>query len=170
MPIPTPTNREPVIDVEGTDIVSTALIALLNTFPGLGRRKIAFSTLNDTAGLGFFPTSGAVLLTNTESITGHVRQRCAYPFSIVYRSALKTEKQKMRVKEFLDTLGRWLEQQPVLLKNEVFVLGAYPDLERGRKIKGIARSTPAYLERAYQDSVEDWTIRLTLTYEADYYK
>lgn len=168
--MPIPPKKEPVIDVEGSDIVSTTLMALLNIFPGLGNRKIAFSTLSETSGIGFFPTSGAVLLTNRESITGHVRQKCAYPFNIVYRAALKTEKQKMRVKEFLDALGRWLEQQPVELEDETYTLLAYPVLEKGRKIKNIVRSTPAYLERAYQDSVEDWTIRLTLTYEADYYK
>ena len=168
--MPIPAKKEPVIDVEGTDIVSTALIALLNTFPGLGRRKITFSTLTETSGIGFFPTSGAVLLTNRESITGHVRQTCAYPFNIVYRAALKTEKQKIRVKEFLDALGRWLERQPVTLKDEEFKLDAYPALEKGRKIKSITRSTPAFLERAYTDSIEDWTIRLTLSYEADYYK
>lgn len=168
--MPIPPKKEPVIDVEGTDIVSTALITLLNTFPGLGKRKITFSTLAETSGIGFFPTSGAVLLTNRESITGHVRQTCAYPFSIVYRAALKTEKQRIRAKEFLDTLGRWLEQQPITLKDTVYRLESYPALEKGRKIRGITRSSPAFLERAYVDSIEDWTIRLTLSYEADYYK
>ena len=128
MPIPIPAKKEPVIDVEGSDIVSTALITLLNTFPGLGRKKVTFSTLAETSGIGFFPTSGAVLL------------------------------------------GRWLERQPVTLKDVEYVLSAYPNLEKGRKIKSIVRSTPAFLERAYEDGVEDWTIRLTLNYEADYYK
>lgn len=168
--MPIPAKKEPVIDVEGSDIVSTALIALLNTFPGLGKRKITFSTLTETSGIAFFPTSGAVLLSNRESITGHIRQSCAYPFNIVYRSAPKTEKQKLRIKEFLDALGRWLERQPVTLKDTEYTLPAYPDLEKGRKIKSIARATPSFLERAYQDGVEDWTIRLTLNYEADYYK
>lgn len=169
--MPIPAKKEPVIDVEGSDIVSTALMTLLNTFPGLNRRqKIAFSTLAEDTGIGFYPTSGAVLLSNRESITGHVRQRCAYPFNIVYRTAPKNEKQKLRIKEFLDALGRWLERQPVVLKDVEFTLPAYPDLEKGRKIKSIVRSTPAFLERAYQDGIEDWTIRLTLNYEADYYK
>lgn len=168
MPIPIP--KSPAIDVEGSDIVSTALMTLLNTFPGLGKKKIAFSTLAETSGIGFFPTQGAVLLTNMESITGHVRQTCAYPFNIVYRAALKTEKQKLRVKEFLDELGRWLECQPITLNDTEYKLSAYPNLEKGRKIKTISRTTPAFLERAYEDGVEDWTIRLTLRYEADYYK
>lgn len=168
MPIPAPT--PPIIDVEGSSIVTPVLLTLLNTFPGLGEKRITFSTLEETSGIGFFPTSGAVFLTNKESITGHVRQTCAYPFNVVYRAALKTEKQKMRVKEFLDTLGRWLERQPVTLNGEEHALPAYPVLEQGRKIKGITRATPAFLDRAYQDGVEDWTIRLNLRYEADYYK
>ena len=168
--MPIPAKKEPVIDVEGSDIVSTALMTLLNTFPGLGKKKITFSTLAETSGIGFFPTSGAVLLSNRESITGHVRQSCAYPFNIVYRAAPKNEKQKLRIKEFLDALGRWLERQPITLKNVEYVLPAYPNLEKGRKIKSIVRSTPAFLERAYEDGVEDWTIRLNLNYEADYYK
>lgn len=169
--MPIPAKREPKIDVEGSDIVSTALMTLLNNFPGLNKKqKITFSTLAEDAGISFFPTSGAMLLTNRESITGHVRQTCSYPFNIVYRAALKTEKQRLRAKEFLDTLGRWLERQPVTLKDEAHVLSEYPALEKGRKIKSITRSTPAFLERAYQDGVEDWTIRLNLRYDADYYK
>lgn len=62
------------------------------------------------------------------------------------------------------------KKEPVIDVETTYTLLAYPDLEKGRKIKSITRSTPAYLERAYQDSVEDWTIRLNLAYEADYYK
>ena len=132
-------------------------------------RRLA-SSIAETSGIAFFPTSGAVLISNRESITGHVRQSCAYPFNIIYRAAPKNEKQKLRIKEFLDTLGRWLERQPVTLNDEEYTLSAYPDLEKGRKIKNIVRSSPSFLERAYQDGVEDWTIRLTLNYDADYYK
>lgn len=42
--MPIPAKKEPVIDVEGSDIVSTALMTLLNTFPGLNKKqKIASS-------------------------------------------------------------------------------------------------------------------------------
>ena len=54
------------------------------------------------AGIGFFPTSGAAYLRDTESISGHVTQACLYPFSVIYRAAPKSEKQRMRIKEFLD--------------------------------------------------------------------
>lgn len=168
--MPIPPKKEPVIDVEGSDIVSRVLLELLNDFPGLDGKKVTFSTLEETSGIGFFPSTGAVLESNRESITGHVFQRCAYPFSVVYRSAPKTEVQKMRVKEYLDALGRWLEQQPVTIKDTEYRLDAYPELEAGRTIRSIHRTSPAHLNAAYQDGIEDWTISATLRYEAEYDK
>ena len=164
------TRRQAAIDIDGTGIVSTALLTLLNQFPGLEGREVVFSTLPDSGGIALFPISGGVLLSNRESITGHVSQVCAYPFSVVYRAALKTDRQKIRVKEFLDTLGKWLERQPVTISGRDYQLTEYPELERGRKIDSIARTTSAYLDKAYQDGVEDWAIRATLRYEAEYDK
>lgn len=162
--------QQPVIDIEGTGIISTALITLLNQFPGLQGKEITFSTLSDSSGIGFFPTSGAVLLSNVEDITGHVKQVCLYPFTIVYRSAPKSDRQKLRIKEFLDTLGKWLEQQPVTISNTEYQLSGYPELERGRVIKTISRTNPAHLESTYQDGIEDWTIAATVRYEAEFDK
>ena len=166
-----PTRRQAAaIDVEGTGIVSTALIELVNRFPGLQGKKITFSTLSDASGIGLFPTSGAVLLSYTEDITGHVRQMCLYPFNVVYRSAPKTDRQKLRIKEFLDALGKWLEREPVTISGSVCQLSEYPALEQGRTIKRISRTTPAHLDSAYQDGIEDWLISVTLRYEAEYDK
>ena len=159
-----------VIDVDGSDIVTTALRSLLNEFPALEGRKIEFSTLGKTSGIGFFPTSGAVLLKNKEDITGHVSQECAYPFSVYYRAAPKTEDAKIRIKEFLDLLGKWLEQQPITAAGQSYQLKSYPTLEQGRVIKSISRTGPAYLEAAYTDGVEDWVIGLSLKYEAEFDK
>lgn len=158
------------IDVDGTDIVSTALVQLLNQFPGLHGKKITFSTLADASGIGFFPTTGAVLLSNVEDIMGHVKQVCSYPFTVVYRSAPKTDRHKLRVKEFLDALGKWLEQQPVVIDGETHQLTEYPALEQGRVIKAITRTNPSHLNTAYQDGIEDWVIAITLRYEAEYDK
>ena len=121
--------KQYAIDIDGTEIVSTALMALLNKFPGLDGKKIAFSTLSDTSGIGFFPTSGAVILSEKESITGHVRQVCMYPFTVVYRAAPKTETQKLRMKELLDAIGKWLERQPVIIMGETHQLTKYVDLK-----------------------------------------
>lgn len=158
-------------DLDGSEAVSSVLLTLLNTFPGLGTRKVLFSTLTETSGIGFFPTSGAAILSDKEDITGHVKQVCLYPFTIVYRSAPRSEEQKLKVKEFLDTLGKWLERQPVTVNGTEYQISTYPTLSSGnRVIKSISRSNPAHLNAAYQDNVEDWVISATLRYENEFDK
>lgn len=160
-----------LIDIDGTEAVSKVLLTLLNTFPGLDGKSVLFSTLSDTSGIGFFPTSGAALLSNTEDITGHVKQVCLYPFNIVYRAAPKTEAQKLRIKEFLDTFGKWLERQPVVLGEQTYQMTEYPELTSGnRVIKSISRTNPAHLNGVYNDGVEDWIISATLRYENEFNK
>ena len=159
------------IDIDGSEAVTKVLLELLNSFPGLDGKDILFSTLKETSGIGFFPTSGAALLINKEDITGRVKQVCLYPFNVIYRVAPETETQKIRIKEFLDALGKWLEQQPVKIRNKTVQLSAYPDLDSGnRKIKSISRINPAYLSAAYNDGVEDWLISATVRYENEFDK
>lgn len=166
------TTNAPVIDIDGTEAVSAALLTLLNQFPGVTTgKKVEFSTLSDDGGIGFFPTSGAVLLTDKEDITGHVSQVCLYPFNVVYRAAPKNEAQRLRIVEFLDTLGKWLEMQPVIVSGTTHQLTAYPSLASGkREIKAIKRTSPAHLNQAYQDGVEDWTIAVQLQYDNEFDK
>lgn len=163
--------KKTVIDIDGSEAVSKVLLALLNEFPGIDQKKILFSTLSETSGIGFFPTSGAALLSDKEDITGHVKQVCLYPFNIVYRAAPKSETQRLKIKEFLDTLGRWLEQQPVTVGGDTYQLTEYPALSSGnRVIKSISRTNPGHLNAAYQDGIEDWVISATLRYENEFDK
>jgi len=163
--------KKPVIDIDGSEAVSKVLLALLNEFPGIDHKNILFSTLSETSGIGFFPTSGAALLSDKEDITGHVKQVCLYPFNIVYRAAPKSEAQRLKIKEFLDTLGRWLEQQPVTVGGDTYQLTEYPALSSGnRVIKSISRTNPGHLNAAYQDGIEDWLISATLRYENEFDK
>ena len=159
-----------VIDIDGTEAVSKVILTLLNTFPGLSQsQSIQFATLDETSGIGFFPTAGAAYLRDTESITGHVKQECLYPFNVVYRAASKSEKQRMRIKEFLDLLGKWLEQQPITLGTETYTLDSYPELASGNRIiTSINRATPAYLNAVYPDNIEDWAISIRLTYKNEF--
>ena len=160
-----------VIDIDGSEAVSTVLLDLLNRFPGLaiGNKSVLFSTLSDAAGIGFFPTSGAALQSSKEDVTGHVKQVCQYPFTVIYRAAPKSETQRIRIKEFLDALGKWLERQPVEVNGTRHQLDAYPALSLGnRVIKSINRTRPAYLTSAFQDGVEDWSISCTLSYENEF--
>ena len=161
-----------MVDVDGAEAVSKVLLALLNTFPGLENgKKVQFSTLSETSGIGFYPTSGAALLSNKEDITGHVKQVCLYPFSVIYRAAPKSEAQKIRIKEFLDALGKWLELQPVVINEKTYKLTNYPDIASGnRVIKSISRTNPAHLNVTYNDGIEDWIISATLRYENEFNK
>lgn len=163
--------KNTIIDIDGTEAVSNVLLELLNQFPGLGGKKILFSTLAETSGIGFFPTSGAAIISTKESITGRVQQTCAYPFRIIYRAAPKSEAQRLRIKELLDCLGRWLEQQPVIVDGTEHRLAAYPALSSGnREITSISRTNPGHLESAYQDGVEDWSLAGSLQYKNIFYK
>lgn len=160
-----------MVDIDGTEAVSKVLLTLLNTFPGLGSKQVSFSTLSETSGIGFYPTSGAAILSSTEDITGHVKQVCLYPFSVIYRAAPKTELQKIRIKEFLDAIGKWLELQPVVINEKTHKLTKYPDLSPdSRVIKSVSRSNPAHLNAAYDDGIEDWIISATLRYENEFDK
>lgn len=159
------------IDVDGSDVMSKILLDLLNGYPALGGRTVAFSTLGDTSGLAFFPSSGAAILSDTEDVTGHVTQICLYPFTIVFRAAPKSEIQRLKIKEFLDTVGKWMEQQPVTINGETICLTDYPDLStEGREIKSIRRTNPAHLAATYQDGIEDWTLAASLRYENNFDK
>ena len=159
-----------VIDIDGTEAVSKVLLTLLNTFPGLSKgQSILFATLGEASGMGFFPTTGAAFLRDTEDVTGHVTQVCLYPFNVVYRAAPKSEAQRMRIKEFLDTLGKWLERQPVILNGAEYRLAAYPALASGNRIiQSISRTSPAYPNAAYPDGVEDWIIAAQLSYKNEF--
>ena len=156
------------IDVQGSEIISTALLELINEFPALNGKTVKFSTLEDKLGLGFFPTSGAAILSRKESVTGHVRLECAYPFNVIYRAAVKSETQKLSVKEFLDALGKWLERQQIIVSGNTEQLHEYPELDEGRIITSIARSAPAHCNAAYQDGVEDWLISILVRYKYEY--
>ena len=164
--------QKAIIDIDGSEAVSKVLLDFLNMFPGLAENKsILFSTLSETSGIGFFPTAGAVLQSNLEDIAGHVTQVCLYPFSVVYRAAPKSETQRIRIKEWLDTLGKWLEKQTVSIGKKEYKIADYPILKSdNRVIKSISRTSPAYLNAVYQNNIEDWLVSCTLTYENEFDK
>ena len=163
--------QKTIYDVDGSEKISSLLMNLLNEYPGLDGGVIEFSTLVETGGIGFFPSAGAVLMLDEHYITGYVHQICRYPFDIIYRASPRSEEQKIRVKEFLDGLGRWLERQPVMIDGNTYKIDAYPDIESGsRRIRNITRTSPSHLMMAGQDGVQDWVISLELDYENNFYK
>lgn len=164
-------NKPIKYDVDGYDIVTNALKDLLNSFPGLMEdENIKFSTLEEDSGISFYPISGAVIATETISVTGKVNQVCNYPFYVVYRTAADSQTSKIDIKEFLDELGKWLEKQPVMIDGETQKLSDYPDLTEGREITEISRQTPAYLDSTSEGNVQDWVISLALRYRNVFYR
>jgi len=159
-----------VIDVSGSSAASKVLLDLLNTFPGLGNDRIAFSYLDSKGGIAFWPTSGAVIISNRESITGHVRQECAYPIVIIFRLAAMKESTRLQVKEFLDLLGSWISGQSVTIGGDEYKLTEYPDLGGNRKIRNISVTNAAHVQSAYTDGIEDWAINLQMRYTNEFEK
>lgn len=163
-------NKVVKYDVDGYEIVSKALQDLLNSFPGLLKGEtIKFSTLEEESGISFYPISGAVIAMETKSVTGKVNQLCNYPFYVVYRTSADSQNSKIDIKEFLDNLGKWLEKQPITIEGESKKLKDYPTLTENREITEIARQTPAYLDKIYENDVQDWVISLALKYRNIFY-
>lgn len=165
-------SKKPVkYDVDGYGVVTDALISLLNSFPGLEEdEKIRFSTLEEESGIAFYPVTGAVIALEKKSVTGKVNQLCNYPFYVIYRSSVDSPKIKASIKEFLDTLGKWLEKQTVTINGKQVRLEEYPSLTEGRRIEEIARLTPAHLDNVSNGNVQDWAISISLKYRNIFYK
>lgn len=154
---------------DGTDNVTTALMNLLNSYPGLDENdEITFSTLEVNSGKAMFPVSSVMILSEKKSITGHVTQTCAYPFVLIYRASGISEIRKAKIKEWLDNLGRWLSMQPVNINNEVYKLNSYPELSGEREFEKISSTSQGYLYGVTEDKAEDWAISIQATYKNEY--
>jgi hypothetical protein len=117
-----------------------------------------------------FPVSGAVIETEKRFVTGKVTEVCLYPFYVIYRAAGLTENNKARVKEWLDSLGKWLEQKKVLINGAEYLLEDYPLLTNGREFLSISRQTPAYLDTVNENQSENWAIYISARYQYEYQK
>ncbi len=149
-------------DLDGEEILSKVLIELIDGFAA--GKKITFSSLDKNSGFTVYPILGAAILSEKTDICGTVIQRCQYPFAIVYRQSPKLESQKIRIKELLDNLGRYLEGQSVTVEGEEMKLSAYPKLTDGRNIYAIRRETSAYVEETEESGAQDWIIQMNLKY------
>ena len=162
-------DKEVRYDIDGQEVVSTALMDLINEYPGLKQGEyIQYATLGDSKGKAVFPTSGSAIKKEIKDVTGHVEQTCDYPFIFIYRASGLSESRKEKVKEWLDNLGRWLEKQPIIVNGKEYHLDEYPTLTRGRKFKRIQRVSPSYLDSINEDKAENWAINITATYTNEY--
>lgn len=159
-------NSDIKYDMEGFSAVTEAVLALVNQFPGLaGGESVAFATLGERGGMALFPGDGAVVESETRSVTGRVRQVCRYPFAVLYRAGGLTEDRRVCAKERLDDLGRWLARQSVTADGRTWRLEAYPPLAGGRRFLDLSFQTPAYLQERDEHQTETWAVGLAARYE-----
>lgn len=162
--------RKPIgMDAEGAEPLKIAVMTLVNQFPGLDGKEITWQGLSEDGGIAVEPESGALVYTEETDIMGTVRQRCQFPFFVVYRSGAASEYQKMNVTRFLDELGAWLSREPVTLDGVAYRLLKYPEVEGGRKIEKIVRFNSYALERN-ENRTQDWVLPVTVNYTHEFEK
>lgn len=168
----TDTNNSTVrYDLSGHETITAALLDLLNQYPGLKTDdEITFSALEESYGKTFYPISGAVIQSETTSVTGRVRQKCLYPFVVVYRVSAPTEAKRIEIKQWLDDVGKWLEGQEITVKEVSYKLTEYPTFADEQSFVSFQRQTPGYLEAINENQSEDWQIYITANYENIYKK
>ena len=156
-------------DVDGYELVTAALMDLVNTFPGLeGGETFSFATEPAEEGVAIFPTTGSFIYDERESITGHVTQMCQYPFTAVYRASGLNSKRRVSAKEWLDLFGRWIERQPVMISGTTYVLREWPVLKDNRVIREVSRQAPAYLTSVNEDKSENWIMDVVIRYRNEF--
>ena len=156
-------------DVEGYNLVTAAIMALANSYPGLDEGEtFSFAQLDDDEGIAIFPATGSFIYEERESITGHVTQMCQFPFTVVYRASGLTEPRKINANEWLDTFGRWLEKKPVMIGGTEYTLEAWPDLTETREIREMYRQTPSYLLDVPDNKSENWIMELIIRYRCEF--
>ena len=158
-------------DVDGYDVITTALMELINQYPALQKGdEVTFSVLDEDSGKAMFPVSGAVIESEKRNIIGHVTEVCLYPFYVIYRAAGLSENRKAAVKEWLDNLGKWLERKKITVGEKSYKLSEYPPLTGSRKFLSISRQTPAYLDTVNENQSENWAIYISARYQNEYNK
>lgn len=161
--------RKPIgKDASGYDVLTIAVKALLNQFPGLYENEtVKFEELGEDSGIAFSADNGALIFSETEDVLGGVRQTCQYPFYIIYRTSSTKERQKMSIQEFLDTFGKWLCREPVVIYESEQRLSKYPTLSQGRKITKVTRDNSYGLE-PQESGVQDWILPVSIEYKYDF--
>lgn len=159
-------NQSQGYDIDGYEYITTALLSLLNNYPGLLEGdSIKFGNPDEDNGKAMIPVSGGIIVSEKKDIMGTVTQVCNYPFYVVYRSGAMSDHMQINTKEWLDNLGRWLERQSINIDNVKYKLTGYPDLTGNRKIKRIERQSPAFLETYQDGQIENWSIFISAEYE-----
>jgi len=157
-------------DVDGFQYVTDALMTTINDFPGLYEGEhFTFSTVMTHEEMNtVVATSGAVIQSEIEDITGHVLQTCAYPFTVACRSSGLSSKRKIQTKEWMDKLAEWLCRKAVDINGAKYQLKSWPKLTGDREIRLVTRRTPAFLGGINEDKSEDWVMDMTIQYRNEF--
>lgn len=153
-------------DVSGYSILTNAVLALLSAFPGLNGREIFFEEL-DESGIAFSADNGALIISETRSITDHVTQTCQYPFFIIYRTTSTKEFQKLQVQAFFDGIGKWICREPTEIGGKIIRLEGWPVLANSRRITRVTRGN-SYGLTPNEDGVQDWLMPVTVQYTNEF--
>ena len=73
----------------------------------------------------------------------------------------------MSIQEFLDTFGKWLCREPVVIDGSEQRLSNYPTLSQGRKITKVTRDNSYGLE-PQESGVQDWILPISIEYKYDF--
>lgn len=155
-------------DLSSYDAVTRALWDLLDSYPDMQGDEFLFAEVDAENGKAFIPTAGAKIQTETRDVTNHVRQTCLYPFMVIYKASGLSEDRKANVKEWLDTLGRWLNRETVTIRGNTYKLEEYPTLTGDREIVRIECTSPSFLDEVNAEHVEQWVITLQAVYTNEY--
>lgn len=151
------------IDATGYEVLTKAILDLLSAYPGLDGKEILFEELNSTSGIAFSADNGALVMTERRTVTGKIWQTCQYPFFVIYRIASTQERQKLQAQTFLDSLGKWICQEPAKIDGTYMQLKSYPDLSQGRKITRITRLN-SYGSEPDAQGIQDWILPVIVQY------
>ena len=162
-------NAQPIRkDAAGYEILTSAMKALLNQYPGLDPGEvIRFEELGEDSVIAFSADNGALVYSEKEDICGGVHQTCQFPFYVVYRTASQKERYKLNIQAFLDNLGKWICREPTTINGAVTRLKAFPELASGRVIKRITRDN-SYGTEPQENGVQDWILPISVRYTNDF--
>lgn len=151
-------------DATGYEVLTLAVKDLLNQFPGLYQGEtVKFEELQENKGIAFSANEGSLVYNEKRDILDMIHQTCIFPFFIIYRTSSTKERQKINIQEFLDTFGKWLCREPVVINGVQEKLNMWPQLSGGREIKQIVRDNSYGLE-PQQNGIQDWVLPMSIQY------
>lgn len=162
--------KKPIgVDVSGYEVLQDAVRELLNQYPGLLEGEvIRFEELGEKEGICFSNDAGALIYSRKKDVVGTIHESCEYSFFIVYRDAASAkEAKKLRIASFLDSIGKWLCGEKIVIDGQEYRLTSYPKLAQGRKIEDITRKL-YYGTEPQENGVQDWLLPVTVQYTNDF--